>query len=51
MCVEQDGTGLTVTINTDSFADFSQLAGSGAAAVKDEDGEWQLTLRLGGDEP
>ena len=51
VCVEQDGTGLTVTINTDSFADLSQLAGSGAAAVKDEDGEWQLTLRLGGDEP
>ena len=38
-------------IYTDSHADFSDLASDTAEAVRDEDGEWKLTLRLnkGGD--
>ena len=39
------------TVYTDSHADFSDLASDTAEAVRDEDGEWKLTLRLnkGGD--
>lgn len=38
-------------INTDSHADFSDLASDTVSAAQDEDGEWKLTLRLdmGGD--
>ena len=39
------------SIDTDSVSDFSDLASDTVAAVQDEDGEWELTLRLdrGGD--
>lgn len=39
------------SVDTDSVSDFSDLASDTIAAVRDEDGEWKLTLRLdrGGD--
>ena len=39
------------SVDTDSVSDFSDLASDTVAAVRDEDGEWKLTLRLdrGGD--
>ena len=38
-------------IDTDSHADFSDLASDTVSAAQDEDGEWKLSLRLdiGGD--
>lgn len=39
--------GLTLTINTDSTADFSDLASDTVTAVQDEDNEWRLTFRPG----
>lgn len=40
------------TIDTDSYADLSNLASDTVTALQDEDGEWKLTLRLdmGGEE-
>lgn len=42
---------ILLKIETDSSADFSDLVSETTSAVKDEDGEWRLTLRLdtGGD--
>ncbi|MGN1481925.1 histidine kinase N-terminal 7TM domain-containing protein [Porcipelethomonas sp.] len=40
---------LFLIINTDSACDFSCLASDTVTALRDEDGEWQLTLRLGGE--
>ena len=42
---------LFCTIDTDSYADFCNLASDTVTAVQDEDGEWKLTLHLdmGGD--
>ncbi|MGN0614602.1 MAG: histidine kinase N-terminal 7TM domain-containing protein [Porcipelethomonas sp.] len=39
--------GLTLIINTDSTADFSDLASDTVRAVPDEDNEWQLTFCSG----
>ncbi|MGN0623248.1 MAG: histidine kinase N-terminal 7TM domain-containing protein [Oscillospiraceae bacterium] len=38
-----------LVINTDSSARLDCLACENVTAVKDEDGEWQLSLRIGGD--
>lgn len=38
-----------LVINTDSSARLDRIACDNVAVVKDEDGEWKLSLRIGGD--
>lgn len=42
----RNGKELFLTVNTDSAVDFSELASETRSATRDEDGEWQLVLRL-----
>lgn len=44
----REGDAVFFTINTDSAADLSGLAGPGLRVLRDEDGAWQVTLRLEG---
>ena len=49
--IGKENTELFITINTDASADFYDLASKNITAVRDDDGEWKLRMRLcsGGD--
>ena len=42
---------LRITVNTDSAADLAPLASDSVSVLRDEDGEWQLSMILDGGEP
>ena len=44
--LEETAEGLRFTVTTDSGAELSGLAGAQASVQRDEDGDWQLVLRL-----
>lgn len=46
--ISKSGGALFITVNTDANADFSTLSGDTTTVQRDEDGEWQLAMRLGG---
>ncbi|MGN0980474.1 MAG: histidine kinase N-terminal 7TM domain-containing protein [Candidatus Avoscillospira sp.] len=50
--IRQAGNSLRITTNTDSTVDLSPLASDSVSVLRDEDGEWQLSMVLdAGGEP
>ena len=46
VAIDRSDDGFIVTVNTDSSADFSDVVTANVNAVRDDDGEWQLTMCL-----
>ena len=46
VAIDRSDDGLIITVNTDSSADFSDVVTANVNAVRDDDGEWQLTMCL-----
>lgn len=49
VAIDSRENGLIITVNTDSSADFSDILTDNVNAVRDDDGEWQLTMCLNGE--